>query len=364
MKIQAAQPREVLQHIKPYQPGKPISEVQREYGLRDVIKLASNENHLGPAPSALEALRKSIAEVHLYPDGAAYELKKALSQRFGFESEEIVLGNGSTEIVELVCESFLNNGDNAVTGWPAFFKYRIGIRIMGGEPIQTPLKNHTHDLEAMRNAVNDKTKLIFIADPNNPTGTLLDKDELASFIRQAPEHIVIVLDQAYYEFIPPDKRLDVKRLIREGYNLLVLRTFSKIYGLAGLRVGYGFARPEIIAAMNKVREAFNCNSLAQAAALGALKDDDFVAQTLEMNGAALDRLYKGFEQLNLEYVPSTTNFVLVDFERDVGIVFEELLKRGVIVRPMKGYDLPTCARVSTAPLKDIDYFLEKLAEVL
>ena len=364
MKIKPAQPREVLEYITPYQPGKPISEVQREYGLSEVIKLASNENHLGPAPSALKALRRGIEEVHLYPDGAGYELKNALAEKFGFEPEEIILGNGSTEIVEIACESFLNNGDKAVTGWPAFFKYRIAVRIMGAEPVQIPLKNFTHNLERMMDAVDDKTKMIFIADPNNPTGTLLDKDELEAFIRRVPEHIVIVLDQAYYEFIPPEKRLDAHKLIREGHNLIVLRTFSKIYGLAGLRVGYGFARPEIIAAMNKVREAFNCSSLAQIAAAAALRDSDFVERTLEMNRTALQSMYDGFDGMELEYVPSATNFVLVDFRRDIGVVFEELLKRGVIVRPMKGYDLPTSARISTAPSKDIEYFLERLEEVL
>ncbi|NQS97651.1 MAG: histidinol-phosphate transaminase [candidate division Zixibacteria bacterium] len=364
MKIKPAQPRDVLNYISPYQPGKPISEVQREYGLTEVIKLASNENHLGPAPSALKALRRGIEEVHLYPDGAGYELKNALAEQFGFEPEEIILGNGSTEIVEIACESFLNNGDGAVTGWPAFFKYRIAVRIMGAEPVQIPLKNFTHDLERMLNAVDEKTKMIFIADPNNPTGTLLDKDELEAFIKRVPEHIVVVLDQAYYEFIPPEKRLDAHKFIRDGYNLIVLRTFSKIYGLAGLRVGYGFARPEIIAAMNKVREAFNCSSLAQIAAAAALQDSDFVERTLEMNRTALMSMYEGFDRMRLEYIPSATNFVLVDFKRDIGVVFEELLKRGVIVRPMKGYDLPASARISTAPLKDIEYFLKKLDEVL
>jgi len=246
MRIPAVPPRQVLDYIIPYQPGKPISEVQRELGLSEVIKLASNENHLGPAPSALAAMRNALEEIHLYPDGGGYELKQALSQKFSFKPEEIILGNGSTDIVELVCEAFLNPGDKAITGWPAFFKYRIAIRIMGGIPVEIPLKNWTHDLDAMYEAIDEKTKLIFIADPNNPTGTLLDKDQFESFIRQVPPRILIVLDQAYWEFIPREKRLDTQKFIQAGYNLLSLRTFSKIYGLAGARIGYGFARPEIV----------------------------------------------------------------------------------------------------------------------
>lgn len=364
MKINPAPPRKILDHIIPYQPGKPISEVQRELGLKEVIKLASNENHLGAAPSALKALKDSLNQIHLYPDGRGYELKRKLSELHGFQPEEIILGNGSTEIVELVCESFLDNGDRAITGWPAFFKYRIAIRIMGGEPVEVPLNNFTHDLNAMFDAVDDRTKIIFIADPNNPTGTLLDKDELEDFILRLPEHIVVVLDQAYHEYISPEKRLEVKKLIKAGRNLIVLRTFSKIYGLAGLRVGCGFARPELIAAMNKVREAFNCSSLAQVAAAAALDDTDFVTRTLEMNRQALGIMRRGFDELGLKQVPTFTNFILVDWERDGLTVFQELLKRGVIVRPMNGYDMPTCARVSTAPKKDMEFFLEKLGEVL
>jgi histidinol-phosphate aminotransferase len=291
-------------------------------------------------------------------------LKQALSRFFGFAPEEIILGNGSTEIVELVCETFLDQGDNAITGWPAFFKYRIAIRIMGCEPVEVPLRNFTHDLEAMHNAINEKTKVIFIADPNNPTGTLLDRDELEDFIRRVPENIVIVLDQAYYEFIPPEKRIDVRKLIDGGRNVVALRTFSKIYGLAGLRVGYGFARRELVAQMNKVREAFNCNSLGQVAAVAALKDADFVQRTLEMNRKGLEIMYRGFDRMGLKYVPSATNFILVDWGREGDYVFQELLRRGVIVRPMKGYDLPNCARVSTAPEKEMEYFISQLSAVL
>ena len=364
MSIRPVKPRKVLDHIIPYQPGKPIGEVQRELGLKEVIKLASNENHLGAAPTALKRMREAVEEVHLYPDGGGYELKQALSAKFGFQPEEIVLGNGSTEIVELVCEAFLDPGEKAVTGWPAFFKYRIAIRIMDGEPVEVPLQDWTHDLDAMYDAIDDKTKLVFIADPNNPTGTLLDKDELEEFIRKVPEHVLVVLDQAYYEYIPEEKRIDVKKLIDEGHNLLVLRTFSKIYGLAGTRVGYGFARPELIAPMNKVREAFNCNSIAQAGAVGALQDDNFVKKTLEMNQRALEIMYEGFEKMGLPYVKSATNFVLVDFQLDGGIVFQELLKKGIIVRPMKGYDLPTTARVSTSFEKDVYLFIKNLKEVM
>jgi histidinol-phosphate aminotransferase len=364
MKIPLVPPRTALNDIIPYQPGKPISETQREYGLKNVIKLASNENHLGPAPSALKALREGIESVHLYPDGAGYELKQALSKHTGFNLEEIVLGNGSTEIVELVCEAFLDANEKAITGWPAFFKYRIAIRIMRGIPIQIPLKNQAHDLDRMFDTVDMSTKIIFIADPNNPTGTMVDKNQLEEFVRHTAVEHIVVLDQAYYEFIAPEKRLDVKSLIREGYNLIVLRTFSKIYGLAGLRVGYGFARPELISAMNRVREAFNCNSLAQIAAAKALNDAEFVQDTLEMNRIGLEMLYSGFQRLNLPYVRSETNFVLVDFLRDGNWVFTELLKRGVIIRPMTGYDMPTCARVSTSFKEDLEYFLEQLEVVL
>ena len=348
----------------PYQPGKPIGEVQREFGLTKVLKLASNENHLGAAPSAKAALYGAIQNVHLYPDGGAFELKNALSDFYGFDTEQIILGNGSTEIVEQICEAYLDNGDNAVTGWPAFFKYRISIRMMGAEPIEVPLRDFTHDLDAMYNAINAKTKIVFIANPNNPTGTLLDKIKLEEFILKVPENIVIVLDQAYYEFIPPEKRIDVKKFIDEGRNLLVLQTFSKIYGLAGLRVGYGFARPEIVISMNKVREAFNVNSLAQAAAAAALKDTQFVQDTLKMNAEALKIMQTGFDDLGLKHVPTCTNFILVDWAREGREVFQALLKRGIIVRPMYGYDLPTFGRVSTSFPKDMEYFIGQLKEVM
>lgn len=364
MNPKPAPAREILQKIAPYQPGKPISEVQRELGLKRVIKLASNENHLGPAPSALKAMREALEETHLYPDGSGYELKQALSEFFSFKPEEIILGNGSNEIVEQVCESFINNGDRAVTGWPAFIKYRIAIRIMGGEPVEIPLKDFTHDLGRMFDAIDDKTKVVFIADPNNPTGTILPKDELEDFIKLVPENVIIVLDQAYYEYIPEAMRIDVKKFIREGRNLIALRTFSKVYGLAGLRIGYGFARPEIISEMNKVREAFNTSSIAQIAATAALKDQDYVKQALEVNRKGIAIMYSGFDELGLDYVNSITNFVLVNWKRDGGEMFRELLKRGVIVRPMGAYDLPTFARVSTSTEEDMRYFIEKLREIL
>ncbi|MBL7191611.1 histidinol-phosphate transaminase [bacterium] len=357
--------RSILQYISPYQPGKPIEEVKRELSLTDIIKLASNENHLGAAPSAMKVLREKLAEINYYPDGAGYELKKALSDKTGYKPDEIILGNGSTEIVELACEAFLDEGCNAVTGWPAFFKYRIAIRIMGGIPVEVPLKNFTHDPEAMLSAINDKTKLIFIADPNNPTGTMVSPSELEQFILEVPENIVVVVDQAYYEYVPPEKRIDVMKFIRQGRNVIALRTFSKAYGLAGLRVGYGFARPELVTAMNKVREAFNCNMMGQLAAAAALDDDDFVRKTVELNREGLQTFYRGFDNIGLNYVPdSMTNFVLVDTGRDVILVFQELLKRGVIVRPMRGYDLPACFRVSTGLPKDNEYFIEKISEVM
>ena len=362
--IKPAPPRKVLDHIMPYQPGKPISEVQRELGLTDVIKLASNENHLGAAPSAKSKLHGAIDEIHLYPDGGAFELKNALSDFYGFDAEQIILGNGSTEIVEQICEAYLDNGDNAVTGWPAFFKYKISIRMMGAEPIEVPLKDFAHDLDAMYDAIDEKTKIVFIADPNNPTGTLVDKSKLEEFIQKVPEHIVIVLDQAYYEFIPPEKRIDIKKFIDEGRNLLVLRTFSKMYGLAGLRIGYGFARPELVIAMNKVREAFNVNSLAQIAASAALQDTQFVQDTLKMNAEAIKIMQDGFDKLGLKHAPTCTNFVLVDWGKEGRDVFQALLKRGVIIRPMYGYDLPTYGRVSTSFAKDMEYFIGQLGEVL
>ncbi len=356
--------REILQKISPYQPGKPISEVQRELGLDYVIKLASNENHLGPAPSALKAMQEALPEMHLYPDGGGYELKQALSKFYGYKPEEIILGNGSNEIVEQICEAFMNNGDRAVAAWPAFVKYRIAIRIMGGEPVEIPLKDFTHDLSRMFSAIDDKTKVVFIADPNNPTGTLLPKDELEDFIKLVPDNIIVVLDQAYYEYIPEEMRIDEKKLIREGRNLIVLRTFSKAYGLAGLRIGYGFARPEIITELNRVREAFNTSSIAQIAATAALKDQDYVREVLDVNRKGIALLYDGFDSLGLEYVNSITNFVLVDWKRDGREMFRELLERGVIVRPMGAYDLPTFARVSTSTEPELQYFIEKLREIL
>ena len=352
-----------IANILPYPPGKPIEEVKRELGVNEVIKMASNENALGPSPKALEAIKKAATDVNLYPDGNAYYLKQKLAQKLGVSIDEIIVGNGTDEIIRIITETFLNPGEEVVVAWPGFVIYSIATQVMAGALRRTPLKNYTHDLEAMLKAVTGKTKLIFIANPNNPTGTMVDKNEVESFMEKVPNDVIVVFDEAYYEYA--DKNFPkTLQYMKEGRNVIILRTFSKIYGLAGLRVGYAVAKKEILVEMNRIRQPFNVNRIAQSAAIAALDDTEHVRKSIAMNEEGKEFLYGELDSLGLEYVPTVANFILVNIEKDGRKVYEQLLKEGVIVRPVDNYDLPNFIRVTICKPSENKKFIKSLKNVL
>jgi len=344
-----------------YEPGKPIEDVARELGLdpSGIIKLASNENPFGPSPKAVQASVKALQHGELYPDGGCFALRNKLAARLNFKSNEIIVGNGSNEILELLGHAFLKAGDEVVMGAPAFVVYKLVTLLFGAGPIEVPLKNYIHDLRAMASAITTKTKLVFIASPNNPTGTTNSEEDLISFIRSVPNHVIVVFDEAYCEY--QLKAPDLRPLIREGKKLICLRTFSKIYGLASLRVGYGYASEDCIALLNRVRQPFNVNAIGQAAALAALDDDTFMNQCVKDNLLGLKQLEAGFHQLGLEYVPSAANFILVKVGQGAA-VFSALQRKGLIVRPLAPYKLPEWIRITVGTKTQNEKILQALKE--
>jgi histidinol-phosphate aminotransferase len=359
-----------LKNLPVYQPGRPIEEVARELGLpaADIIKLASNENPFGPSPLALAAMQKALAGVHLYPDGNAFYLKQKLAGKLGVEPTNLILGNGSNEIIEFAGHALLGgNGTGAtpdvVVSQYCFAVYPIVTKLFGANLITVPAKNYGHDLAAMLRALTPHTRIVFVANPNNPTGTLAPREEVIQFVNDVPDDVLLVMDEAYLDFL--DDPLDLVSLVRLGTrpNLILLRTFSKIYGLAGLRIGYGIGNPEFIAALEKIRQPFNINLLAQTSALAALDDSEHVCKTRENNFAGLEFFAKAFRHLKLEHVPSHANFILVrvgDGQR----VFETLQRQGVIVRPMGGYQLPEWIRISIGTPPENERCLAALKSVL
>ena len=336
-----------LADLPTYQPGRPIEEVARELGLpaADIIKLASNENPLGPSPAALAAMQKVLANLNLYPDGNAFYLKQKLAEKLNLPPANLILGNGSNEIIEFVGHAYLAPGADAVVSQYCFAVYPLVTKLFGASLVSVPAKNYGHDLPAMLSAITPKTRVVFVANPNNPTGTVVPGKELEEFVRKIPPHALLVLDEAYIEFL--DSPADCLPLIREGTqaNLLLMRTFSKIFGLAGLRLGYGIAHPELVAVLEKARQPFNINSIAQAGALAALDDAAHIRRTRENNARGLQFFARAFRKMKLEFLPSSANFILVrvgDGQR----VFEEMQTHGVIVRPMGGYQLPEWIRIT------------------
>ncbi len=354
-----------LQTLPVYQPGRPIEEVARELGLpaQDIIKLASNENPLGPSPSALAAMEKALQQLHLYPDGNAFYLKRKLADKLGVEPGNIILGNGSNEIIEFVGHALMAPGTDVIVSQYCFAIYPIIARMFGANLITVPARDHGHDLPAMLNAITPQTRVIFVANPNNPTGTIAPREEIVELINQVPPHILLVLDEAYIEFL--DDAVDLVPLIRHGLkpNLLLMRTFSKIYGLAGLRLGYGIGQPELITALEKIRQPFNINSLVQAGAIAALDDLEHVARTRHNNAAGMRLFQQGLHQLGLNYIPSAANFLLVKVT-DGQRVFNELQKQGVITRPMGGYQMPEFIRISIGTPAENERCLAALKKVL
>jgi len=354
-----------LKTLPIYQPGRPIEEVARELGLPadSIIKVASNENPFGPSPLAMAALQKAIPGVNLYPDGNAFYLKQKLAAKLGVETAHLVLGNGSNEIIEFVSHALLEPGTNIVVSQFCFAIYPIVAKMFGAGVLTVPAKNYGHDLPAMLQAITPKTRLVFVANPNNPTGTLAAREELIQFVNDVPDDVLLVMDEAYIEFLSDP--VDLIPLIRLGArkNLILMRTFSKIYGLAGLRIGYGIAPPELAAALEKIRQPFNANLLAQSAALAALDDDDHVRKTRQNNFNGLDFFANAFRELKLEYVPSFANFILVR----VGAgqqVFDAMQKLGVITRPMGGYQLPEWIRISIGTMAENERCLAALEKSL
>lgn len=355
-----------LNAIRPYVPGKPIEEVQREYGLTDVIKLASNENPLGPSPRVVAALQTALSELNFYPDAQAYVLSRAIAARHGVEPDMVRVGNGADGIIRELCVSYVEDGDEVLTSVSSFPVYDISAVVMRARLVKTPLKNLGFDLAAIAAAITERTKLIFLCNPNNPTGTIVTAGEVADFMARVPAHAIVVFDEAYYEFVDSPDYPDSLSFVKSGRwpNVIVLRTFSKAYGIAGIRLGYGLAQPELLAPLRASAESFPVNRLAQVAGLAALEDDAFMARTVATNAAGRAYLYREFDRLGLAYAPSHTNFILVRIGPAATNVFQELLKRGVIVRPCTGYDLPEYLRVSIGAEPQNARFIAALTEIL
>jgi histidinol-phosphate aminotransferase len=350
--------------IKPYEPGKPIAELERELGLPSTVKLASNENPLGPSPKAVRAMRACLKEVSRYPDGGAFELTRALSARLDLPGECLLLGNGSNELIEIIVRTFLRPGEEVVSARGAFVVYFLVTQAAGGRNVMVPMKNHTHDLEAMAAAVTDRTRLVFVANPNNPTGTWVNRRAVEKFLSSLPDGVIAVFDEAYYEYVSRKAFPDTLASVREGRPVIVLRTFSKAYGLAGMRLGYLAAPAPYTAEMNKVRQPFNTNHLAQVAAVAALEDERYLRKVVRLNKRERRALELSLQELGLQTIPSEANFLLVDVGREGGDVYRELLQRGVIARPMGGYGYPNHLRVTVGLPEENTAFIKELKAAL
>jgi histidinol-phosphate aminotransferase len=350
-----------IRELAPYVPGKPIEEVERELKTH-AIKLASNENPLGPSPLGIEAAKKALAQANRYPDGSGFYLREALSKRHAIPADNIILGGGSTELIDLSARMVLRPGDCGVTSFGSFPLYHIAVRATGARYLEIPMRDFTFDLPAIARELPSETKLIFLANPNNPTGTMFTAADFDAFLARVPEHVLIVLDEAYCDYVGrPDYSRSIE-IVRGGRNLIVLRTFSKVYGLAGLRIGYGVGPAGLLNEMNKIRGPFNTSGVAQAAALAALDDVEHVRRSVESNRAGLAQLAAGFQKLGLHFIPSFANFVLVNFGFDADPLAADLLKRGVIVRPMRWMGFPDAIRVSVGTQAENEKLLHALAE--
>lgn len=356
---------EYIRAIAPYLGGKPISELAREFGLNeaDIIKLASNENPLGMSPKAQMAVEEAIYDIARYPDGNSFALRDAVSKKFGVAPNQIVFGNGSNDILELAARAFLQAGDEAIYSRYAFAVYSLVTQAVGATGLVVPAKGFAHDLDGFLKAITPKTKLIFIANPNNPTGTLINKDALKAFIHAAPKNVMILLDEAYDEYLNAENKSEAIGWLAEFPNLMISRTFSKAYGLAGLRLGFGLMHADVASILNRVRQPFNVNSIAQAAAVASLADDDFVERSYAANQAGMAQLTQGLSKLGLEYIPSFGNFVSFKVS-NAAQVNQLLLKNGVIVRPVANYEMPDYLRVSVGLFSENARFLDELEKIL
>jgi histidinol-phosphate aminotransferase len=354
-----------LDSVTPYKPGKPIDEVKRELGLDRVYKLASNENPYGPSAKVMEAIIAAAGEINRYPDGGCFHLRKILSEKLSVHEDKIVFGNGSDELIILALKAFVRPGEEVILSHPTFLVYKIASELAEAEVVTVPVKDFKYDLEGMLSKITDNTRMIFIANPENPTGTYINSQELEGFMEKVPRHVVVFIDEAYYEFAKGGDFPETLGMTEiEGRNLIVSRTFSKVYGLAGLRLGYTVARKDLSMAINKVREPFNVNSIAQAAAIAALNDDEFFNRSLELVKKEKAKICKALETMDVDFVPSKTNFVLIDTKRDSREIFKILLKEGVIVREMSSWSLSGFVRVSVGLPNENDLFIETFGKAL
>ncbi|VAW71345.1 Biosynthetic Aromatic amino acid aminotransferase beta [hydrothermal vent metagenome] len=359
-----------IQSLKPYLPGKPVAELERELGLSHIIKLASNENPMGAAESVMQAIRDQLGELTRYPDGNAFELKQAIADRHSLSTDCITIGNGSNDILELIARVFLKPGDNAIFSQHAFAVYPIATQAAGGESNIVPANSfehtmpHGHDLDGFLKAINDKTRIIFVANPNNPTGTWLSRKQLYDFIKAVPDNIVVVIDEAYFDYVIEADYPDSSVWLAEFANLLVTRTFSKAYGLAALRVGYGLASEVLTDLMNRVRQPFNVNFIAQIAALAALKNQDYIDQSVALNQVGYDHIVATISDLGYRWIPSVGNFICIDAGITGSELFPALLKQGIIVRPIDNYELPQYIRVTIGTAAENERFLTALKNIV
>ena len=355
---------ENIRAIKPYVPGKPMEELERELGIARSIKLASNENPLGPSPMALDALKDALSQLHRYPDGAGHTLVQALAQHLDCPVEAIVIGNGSDDIIVLLAHTLLRPGERAVMPQPSFLMYEIAVRTVGAEPVFVPLQDLAIDLEGMRRAVDADTRVVFLCNPNNPTGTIIASKDFVRFIEALPPEVVVVVDEAYIEFVRDPGCLQSRTYWGSDHPVVTLRTFSKLYGLAGLRVGYGVMPAELAGYLNRIRQPFNVNALAQIAARAALRDRDFVERTLSVVHDGLDFLCQALAEMGVRFFPTQSNFFLIDVEQDAETLFHAMLRQGVIVRSMKNYGYPRYIRVNVGTAEENERFLKALRKVL
>ena len=358
---------EYIHSIAPYLPGKPISELAREIGLDEssIIKLASNENPLGTSPLALEAMEKALNEVMRYPDGNGFELKKALSKKYVVNSDQIILGNGSNDVLELAARVFLKPGTSAVFSQHAFAVYPLVTQATGATGIVVPAKNYDHDIDAMLDAITPDTRIVFIANPNNPTGTFLPAPDVLRFLEHIPRDVLVILDEAYNEYLPDTSRVDTIKWLDIFPNLLITRTFSKIYGMAGIRIGFGLAHAQLSGLMNRIRQPFNVNSIGLAGALAAINDTEFVKRSYALNQAGMLQITTGLRQLGLTYIPSYGNFLSFKVENGkTAAVYQYLLQRGIIVRPIGIYEMPEFLRVTVGLASENNKFLQLLESAI
>ncbi|MBM4340312.1 MAG: histidinol-phosphate transaminase [Deltaproteobacteria bacterium] len=356
--------RKGIMKIASYIPGKSIEEVQREYGAKRCVKLASNENLLGPSPKALEAIRKELPNIHFYPEGPTPLLRKALANSFSLSEKNIVTSNGADNLILMIANAFVDEGDEVIMADPTFAVYTNVTQIMGGKPIHVRLQNYTHDLDGMLNRVTRKTKLIFVCNPNNPTGTIVFKPAIDRFLSKLPGRVIVILDEAYGDFSEASLYPNGLDYVKDGKQVIALRTFSKVYGLAGLRIGYAIGREDLIHCLYQVRDPFPVHRLAQAAAVAALEDTDHILKSIQLVCEGRRYLYKELDRMGVRFVPSEANFIFIDFEREIEGVFKSLLREGIIIRPGRSWGYPTCGRVTIGRMADNRRFIKALKKIL